>query len=69
MNEHSPLRTFLRKKIRTCECSLRVKSNAAYLTHFLVVLQKVLRETETAIIRLSRRQFIFKVQGYPVMNL
>ena len=22
MNEHSPLRTLLRKKIRTCECSL-----------------------------------------------
>ena len=64
MNEHSPLRTFLRKKIRTCECSLRVKSNATYLTHFPVVLQKVLRETETA-----RRQFLFKVQGYPVMNL
>ena len=23
MNEHSPLRTLLRKKIRTCECSLK----------------------------------------------
>ena len=36
---------------------LRFKGQAYrnILTHFLVVLQKVLRETETAIMRLSRR--------------
>ena len=26
MNEHSSLRTLLRKKIRTCECSLATKT-------------------------------------------
>ena len=34
MNEHSPLRKLLRKKIRTCECSF-ISQNTIALSHLI----------------------------------
>ena len=39
---------------------LRIKPDAKYLTYFLVVLKRVLRETKTVIMILPRTQFLFK---------
>ena len=45
--------------------AFRVKPKAKYFTHFFVVLQKVLRVTETSIMRLSRSWFLLKSRQIP----
>ena len=45
--------------------AFRVNPKAKYSTHFFVVLQKVLRETETSIMSLSRRWFLLNSRQIP----
>ena len=50
--------------------TLRVKPNATYSTHFLLVLQKVLRETETAVrYEIIKKIVPLKVRVHSLMNL
>ena len=51
MNEHSPLRTLLHKKIRTCECSLNLETLPLHVALYTI----------SVAIKLHRTAYILEV--------